>query len=97
MLKRLGSKDVVDFAIELAQEFSKRCPPDMGVKSAIGLARAIDEICNLAAEFQRDRRLGLYGKARFGTEFKLRLKENGYAPQFVDELTTKLLINMSGK
>ena len=97
LFKRLGSKDVVDFAIELAQEFSKRCPPNAASKSAMGLARAIDEICNLAAEFQRKKRLGIYGKARFGMEFKLRLKESGYAPEFVDELTTKLLINMSGK
>ena len=61
----------------------------------MAVARAIDEISNRAAEFQRGKRLGLYGKAKFGTEFKFRLKESGYAPEFVDELTTKLLMSMS--
>ena len=39
----------------------------------------------------------LIGRAKFGTEFKFRLKETGHEPEFVDELTTKLLITMSGK
>ena len=97
MFERLRSRHVEDFATELALEFSKRCPPDAGVRSTMGLARAIDEICNRATEFQRAKRLGLYGKAKLGTEFKIQLKESGYAPEFVDELTTRLLMSMSGK
>lgn len=97
MFKRWGSKDVVDFAIELAQGFSKRCPPELASRSAIAVAKAIDEVCNRAAEFQRSRKLGVYGRAKLGTEFKLRLKDNGYVAEFVDELTTQLLISMSGK
>ena len=97
MPKPPDSPNVTDFAIELAQDFTKRCPPDAGTKSAMSLARAIDDISNRAAEFQRQTRLGIYGKAKFGTEFKFRLKESGHAPEFVDELTTKLLISMSGK
>ena len=99
MLKRTPSQEVDDFAINLAREFSKRCPQDrlQGGQGAIGLARAIDEICNSAAEFQRSRQLGLYVKAKLGTEFKLQMKEFGYPVEFIDELTQKLLINMSGK
>lgn len=97
MPKPPDSRNVTDFAIELAQDFAKRCPPDAGAKSAMGVARAIDDISNRAAAFQRQARLGIYGKAKFGTEFKFRLKESGHAPDFVDELTTKLLISMSGK
>jgi hypothetical protein len=97
MPKQPGSSNVTDFAIELAEEFAKRCPPEAGAKSTIGVARAIDDICNRAAAFQRQARLGLYGRAKFGTEFKFRLKDSGHAPEFVDELTTKLLITMSGK
>lgn len=97
MLKRPGSPDVTDFAIELAQDFAKRCPPDAGAKSAMTVARAIDDICNRAAAFQRQTPLGIYGRAKLGTEFKFRLKEIGHAPEFVDELTTKLLMSMSGK
>jgi hypothetical protein len=99
MFKRTQSKEVDDFAINLAREFSKRCPPDrlQGGHGAISFARAIDEICNSAAEFQRAKQLGVYGKAKLGTEFKLQMKEFGYPVEFIDELTQKLLINMSGK
>lgn len=99
MFKRTQSREVEDFAINLAREFSRRCPLDrlQGGQGVIGLARAIDEVCNRAAEFQRAKRLGVYGKAKLGTEFKLQMKEDGYPAEFVDELTGKLLINMSGK
>jgi hypothetical protein len=97
MSKPLDSPNVTDFAIELAQDFAKRCPPGAGAKSSMSVARAIDDISNRAAAFQRQARLGIYGRAKFGTEFKLRLRESGHAPEFVDELTTKLLISMSGK
>ncbi len=97
MPKPLDSPDVTDFAIELAQEFARRCPPGTGTKSEMGVARAIDDISNRAAAYQKKMQLGIYGKAKFGTEFKFRLKETGHAPEFVDELTTKLLISMSGK
>jgi len=97
MPEKIGSREVADFAIELAQEFAKRCPPGASARSTTGLARAIDDICNRAAQFQRQAHLGIYGRAKFGTEFKLRLKESGHALEFVDELTTKLLMTMSGK
>lgn len=93
----MSSRESTDFAIELVQEFSKRCPPELAERSTQAVARAIDEICNRAAEFQRSKRLGWLGKARFGTEFKTRLKESGYVQEFVNELTTRLLISMSGK
>jgi len=93
----MSSRDLADFAIELAQEFARRCPPELAGRSAIAVARAIDEVCNRAVAYQRSKQLGIYGKARLGPEFKLRLRESGYVEEFVDELTTKLLMNMSGK
>ncbi len=97
MFKGLGSRDAEDFAIELAQEFLQRCPPSTADRPTIGLARSIDHVCNRAADFQRSKHLGVYGRAKFGTEFKTRLKECGYTPEFVDEFTTRILIGMSGK
>lgn len=97
MFKRSGSPDVTDFAIELAREFSTRCPPELSARSAIAVARAIDEVCNRAVQFQRTNRLGVYGKAKLGTEFKLKLRESGYVAEFVDELTTRLLMSLSAK
>ena len=97
MFERLFSKDVENFATELASEFARRCPVEKmgeGAQSSV-LAKAVDELGNRAQAFQRERKLGLYGKAKFGTEFKLKLKELGYADQFAQELTHSLLIRMS--
>ena len=49
------------------------------------------------AEFQRAKRLGVYGKAKFGTAFKYQLKDLGYDEDLVDELLRTLLIRMSAK
>ena len=90
--------NVDDFAIELALEFQKRCPPEsLSGERTIDFAKAVDEVCNRAAEYQRVKRLWLFGKAKLGTAFKYKLKESGYPGEFVDELTRKLLIHMSGK
>jgi hypothetical protein len=99
MFKRLLSRDVEEFAVGLALEFGKRIPPDAWRKGARPsvLAKAVDEVCNRAAEFQRTRGLGVYGKAKFGTAFKLQLKESGYPEEFVDELTQTLLIRISAR
>ena len=99
MLERIRAKDVEDFAIKLAQDFSARYKPkaEQAEANPAVIARAVDDICNRAADFQRARRLGLYGKAKFGTAFKHQLAELGYPEDFVDEFTRSLLISMSGK
>lgn len=99
MFDRSRSREVEDFAIKLAQDFSLRHAPQTGQQdlNAAVLARAVDDVCNRAADFQRAKHLGIYGKAKFGTAFKLQLAELGYPKEFVDEFTSRLLISMSGK
>jgi len=97
-LKR--SSEIDAFAIALAQEFASRYP---AAKASDGsyppdkLARLIDDVCNRAAGFRRERKLGMYGKAKLGAAFKLKLKESGYVDGFVDDVTRQLLLTMSGK
>lgn len=97
MFKR--SREIDDFAIALARDFAVRCPPekDGEVAEAARLARAVDDVCNRAAAYQREKGLGMYGRAKLGTSFKLELKQIGYPEQFVDTLTRQLLFTMSGK
>jgi hypothetical protein len=99
MFERSRSREVEDFAIKLARDFSTRYAPKdaQGDVSAALIARTVDDVCNRAADYQRAKRLGLYRKAKFGTAFKLELKELGFPEEFVDELTHRLLISMSGK
>lgn len=100
MFGLLGSKDAENFAIELVRDFSKRCPPDSlsrGAQQTEAFARAVDDLWGRVADFQRAKRLGVYGKAKFGTAFKYQLQDLGYNEELVDELLRTLLIRMSGK
>ena len=103
MFERFRSKDTENFAIELVREFSRRYPPGAPDASAQGsnrtavFARAVDDLWSRVADFQRAKRLGVYGKAKFGTAFKYQLKDLGYEDELVDELVRTLLIRMSGK
>lgn len=99
MLKRLLLRDVDEFAVKLAKEFSAQVPSEQLLKGArpAVLAKAVDEVCNKAASFQLERKLGVYGKAKLGTAFKFELKESGYPKDFIDELTQTLLIRISAR
>lgn len=91
------SREVEEFAVALAREFSTRFPPGtQSAGEAQRLARAVDEICNRARAFQRERKLGIYGRAKIGTSFKFELKNSGYPDEFIDSLTHQVLLVMSG-
>ncbi len=91
------SREVDDFAIGLAHEFTRLLPPGAERPTAQRVAQAIDSVCNQARTFQRTKRLGIYGRAKIGTSFKLELKNAGYPSEFVDNLTHQILLVMSGK
>lgn len=92
-----GSKKVNEFAKELAVNLSKRYPPALDVNpekkiSANRLTKVLEEALSSAAQFQRDNRLGLFGKAKLGNEFKWHLKELGYSDKFIDVATEGLMV-----
>jgi hypothetical protein len=99
MFNRKRSREIEDFGIALARDIAGRCPPadaHEGDHISMRLARAIDEACARAAAYQREQRLGMYGKAKLGTAFKMELKQTGgYPEELVDNLTRQLLFKMS--
>ncbi len=96
MFKLRGSREIDEFAEALVREFAARFPPQKNFDAA-PLARAIDDVCGRAKAYQREKRLGVYGKARMGTAFKFELKNAGYQEDFIDAFTRQLLLLMSGK
>jgi len=98
MFNRKRTRELENFALGLARDVASRCPPGKtheGEHISMNLARAIDDVCKRATEYQRESRLGFYGKAKFGTAFKLELKQAGYPEDLVDTLTRQLLLKMS--
>jgi hypothetical protein len=92
------SRDIEDFAVRLARDFAGRVPPHESQEPKTAkLAGAIDDACNRAAAYQREHRLGIYGKAKFGTCFKLELAQIGYPEEFIETFTRQMLLTMSGK
>ena len=93
-----GKQGLVDeFALKLAADLAQRYPPELETvkprkRNPQRLAKAFDDTFNRAIDFQREARLGIYGKARLGNTFKWELKRLGYPDDFID-LTTKSLIN----
>ena len=98
LFNRARSREIERFATELAREFAEKYPlaEAQGERNVVKkLARAIDDACDHAAAIQKDKRLGVYGKAKLGTRFKYELKELGYDDKFVDEILHNVLLRIA--
>ena len=90
-LKSLFStKHINEFAHQLAERLAKRYPPVLDVTpekkiSANRLTKVLEETLARAVDFQREHRLGTFGKAKLGNEFKWRLRELGYSEKFIED------------
>jgi hypothetical protein len=92
-----ANREVVAFAKDLAANLAKRYPPALDVSpekrvSEARLTRVLEETLTKAADFQRDRKLGMFGKAKLGNEFRWQLKELGYTEKFIEVATEGLMI-----
>lgn len=91
------TKHITEFAQTLVGQLAKRYPPALDVSpekkiSAARLTKVLEETLAQAVEFQRTNRLGLFGKAKLGNEFKWQLKELGYTEKFIDVATEGLMV-----
>ena len=99
---RLSSKVVDEFAKSLAVEISKRYPPalDQAKEKKISqsrIARVLEDACKKATEFDSEKHLGVYRKARLGNTFRWELTELGYSKPFVEMATEGLIIYITRK
>lgn len=95
---RVDRKQAIDaFAVKLAAGLAERYPVELEntkprKRNPERLTKAFDDTFNRAIDFQREAKLGIYGKARLGNTFKWELKRLGYPDDFID-LTTRSLVN----
>jgi hypothetical protein len=95
-----STKDINDFAAELAAGLSKRYPPALDVSaekrvSENRLTKVLEETLLQAVAFQQKRKLGLMGKAKLGNEFKWQLKQLGYSDKFIEVATEGLMVYLT--
>ena len=96
-LNIFGGKDLEEFAKSLAQEISKRFPPTLAndpqrMVSPKRLTTIIEEVCEKAAQFKDEKKLGVFKKAALGNTFQWELKEMGYNEKFVEIATEALIV-----
>ena len=98
----ISSKEVDQFAKELAEELSKRYPPALDKSggptlSEKRLSRILEDVCNKAAAFKNEHKLGVYKKARLGNTFRWELEERGYSKLFIETATEGLVVYLARK
>ena len=98
----ISSKEVDAFAKELADELSKRYPPMLDKSgqptlSEKRLTRILEDVCNKAAAFKNEHKLGVYKKARLGNTFRWELEERGYSKMFIETATEGLVVYLARK
>ena len=92
-----STKHITQFAATLANTLAKRYPPALDVNpekkiSQARLTKVLEETLAQAVDFQRQHKLGMFGKAKLGNEFKWQLKELGYTEKFVEVATEGLMV-----
>ncbi len=92
-----STKHITEFAQTLASTLAKRYPPALDVNpekriSQARLTKVLEETLAQAVAFQREHKLGMFGKAKLGNEFKWQLKELGYTEKFIEVATEGLMV-----
>lgn len=91
-----------EFVHSLVMDLIRRYPPELDNNSSKHpsvnrLTRILEDTCQKAAEFQHTHKLGVYGKAKLGNQFKWTLTEAGYRKEFVEMATEAVIVYLSKK
>ena len=97
-----STKQVDEFARNLARELARQCPPQGGAggRPAVApqkLVRTLEELVRQAVGFRDQHKLGLYKKARLGNTFRWELKYLGYDKAFVEDVTQRVVVQIARK
>ena len=94
------STDEKRVAADMARGLVQELPPALmderrHVLSVNRVTRVLERTLMTATQHQRDRRLGVLGRARLANHFKWCLKAEGYAEDFVDMATEALVMQLA--
>ncbi len=93
-----STKSLRETARTLTNSFAEDCPPPRNQNpskrvSEKKVAVALDRLYAQAADYIRERRLGVIGRARLAKAFQAEMQALGYPPELVGKLTSALTIN----
>jgi hypothetical protein len=92
--------DIEGFASQLVENIANRYPAQIDNDrskrpSEARLTRIVEEVCDKAVAFKRERKLGWLGKARLGNALRWQLKEKGYQSDFIELATEALVVSLA--
>lgn len=98
VLSWFDASEAKQFGHALAQFFmEKTCVEESRKSSKAASKKQIDLLFKLEQQvnaFKSRQRLNIYKKAQFGNAFKWTLKEAGFDPAYVDELTSWVMLRI---
>lgn len=102
LFRTKSPSEIEVFAKSLVSDLVKRYPPELDNSankhpSVNRLTRILEDTCRSAADFQSTHKLGVYGKAKLGNNFKWSLSEAGYRKEFIDLATEAVVVYLSKK
>lgn len=95
LLSFLDTKDLEQFAVNLAEDLGRRFPPasekrtDPGAKHQVKVI--LEGLSARAARYHDEHKLGVYKKAKLANTFKWKLSELGYSEPFIDGATRTIV------
>jgi hypothetical protein len=95
ILRWFDAEEAKKFGASLASFFIDRLPLDTLGKKSKSLTRkqeVLNKMFLQIVRFNAEHKLNIYKKAQFGNTFKWTLKDAGYDPAFVDQLTKELML-----
>jgi hypothetical protein len=95
------TKELEQFATELATDLSRRFPPASEARTDPGVhhqAKVILEgLAVRALRFHEQQKLGVYKKAKLGNVFQWKLRELGYSTEFAERATKEIVTRLAVK
>ena len=94
-----NTKEIEEFASTLASDLGRRFPPASEARTDPGAQHQIKVIIEglgaRAVRFHKDRKLGIYKKAKLGNVFKWKLRELGYSEDFAERMTKEIVTRLA--
>jgi hypothetical protein len=91
------AREAEEFGLMLADTLASRFPASRQKndrKLQTKRAELFQTLFVQARQFSQAHRLNLYKKAKLGNAFRWKLLELGYAPEFADQMTKEIMVEM---
>lgn len=101
ILKAFDTKELEEFATNLAEDLGRRFPPKSEARTDAGkdhqLKVILDGLGARAVRFHEKNKLGIYKKAKLGNVFRWKLKEIGYSDAFAEQATKSIVTRIAAR